>query len=553
MDIAAIRRQAQESGNDRDDRPAPVKGSYEPVGKVDIAAIRARAQPSGGSESAPPLVSSSRTSGSSGAVDDDAPKSLADRSAAFTQSERISTLPKPKVANRFGAQASQFTGTKAPAPGGFGSSLAPGTPVGAASKNFADQGGKTPAQLWAERKARERGTSGASETTRPAAPASPMQSQASGEMQSGYGGKKWGAVSTGRTAAPAASDAAEHRPEGRSIDDDEDDQAPSGGISSIRDRFKDAAPMGRPSAPASRGFEDDAEEEEEEQAPPPPPMASRPNIGGPGRVAMPGIAKQTSAQDEEDEDEEQVPAEETSHLPPPPRQARSPTPPTPPVDRDASPIRIAMPTARGNAPKIEAPEERFSAPPMPLQSLARVLPDEDDLEDDHVAHGSGRAAGIAAAEASMGAQAVARANPGAATSGKRALVQFDYEKAEDNELELKEGEYVTNIEMVDEDWWMGENPHGERGLFPSNYVELVEEDEQEAAAPPPPASVARPTPAAPAAAPAVSKGPTAIAEFDYEAAEDNELSFPEGATITGLVSSHSNYLDPLLILLTGVP
>lgn len=41
------------------------------------------------------------------------------------------------------------------------------------------------------------------------------------------------------------------------------------------------------------------------------------------------------------------------------------------------------------------------------------------------------------------------------------------------------------------------------------------------------------TPSAPAAA---SKGPSAKAEYDYEAGEDNELSFPEGATITNIVS-----------------
>lgn len=45
VDIAAIRRQARESGELKDDRPEPVKGAHEPVGKVDIAAIRARAQP----------------------------------------------------------------------------------------------------------------------------------------------------------------------------------------------------------------------------------------------------------------------------------------------------------------------------------------------------------------------------------------------------------------------------------------------------------------------------------------------------------------------------
>jgi len=126
------------------------------------------------------------------------------------------------------------------------------------------------------------------------------------------------------------------------------------------------------------------------------------------------------------------------------------------------------------------------------------------------------------------------ANHGSNGGGKRALVLYDYEKAEDNELELADGDYVTNIEMVDEDWWMGTNSKGESGLFPSNYVELVEEEEVTS---PPPAPAPAPAPAArPAPATAPPAGPTATAIYDYEAAEDNELSFPEGAKITHVVS-----------------
>jgi drebrin-like protein len=87
---------------------------------------------------------------------------------------------------------------------------------------------------------------------------------------------------------------------------------------------------------------------------------------------------------------------------------------------------------------------------------------------------------------------------------------------EDNEIELKEGEYVTNIDMVDEDWWMGENAKGQTGLFPSNYVELVEDGDG-----PPGASTAMdPTPSAPAAGPpgGTEAKPTATALYDYEAA-----------------------------------
>lgn len=104
--------------------------------------------------------------------------------------------------------------------------------------------------------------------------------------------------------------------------------------------------------------------------------------------------------------------------------------------------------------------------------------------------------------------------------------------------------------MVDEDWWMGTSARGETGLFPSNYVELVEGgDESAGSVPPPPQPQAEPEPASFGN----SGGKTATAQCkshfqhndhtitdccladDYEATEDNELSFPEGATIHNIV------------------
>jgi hypothetical protein len=133
------------------------------------------------------------------------------------------------------------------------------------------------------------------------------------------------------------------------------------------------------------------------------------------------------------------------------------------------------------------------------------------------------------------------------TGGQRAVIVYDYEKAEDNEVELREGEHVTDIEMVDADWWMGTNVHGETGLFPSNYVELVEDDDgadhhhqqqqQHERAPPPRAPAAAASShrePEPEPEPEQASTATATALFDYEAAEDNEVSFPEGATITGV-------------------
>ncbi|XP_033635307.1 SH3 domain-containing kinase-binding protein 1-like isoform X3 [Asterias rubens] len=52
-----------------------------------------------------------------------------------------------------------------------------------------------------------------------------------------------------------------------------------------------------------------------------------------------------------------------------------------------------------------------------------------------------------------------------------AVVTFDYEATQDDELTLKEGQIITNINMMEEGWWEGEL-NGQRGLFPDNFVEL---------------------------------------------------------------------------------
>ncbi|ORX46254.1 hypothetical protein BCR32DRAFT_201172, partial [Anaeromyces robustus] len=72
--------------------------------------------------------------------------------------------------------------------------------------------------------------------------------------------------------------------------------------------------------------------------------------------------------------------------------------------------------------------------------------------------------------------------------------------------------------QLDEGWWQGENSKGEVGLFPSNYVELMAA-----------------TAAVPEPAPTQNEsGKSAIALYDYDAQEDNEISFKEGDIITKL-------------------
>jgi hypothetical protein len=489
VDINAIRAAAQKKD---DDRPAPVKGSYEPVGKVDIAAIRARAQ-----KPSEPTPAAEETS--------DAPKSLAERSAAFTQSERLTELPKPKVAKKFGAAAA-FTGTKAPTPVGFGASAAAATPpVGAASRTFADQGGKTPAQIWAEKKAKERGVEPSAVASPPAA--SPVTEQKSGSgWNSGYSGKSWGPVATtnfGRGGVETQRTGGTERSEPRS--EPEAPASPAGGISAIRDRFKDAPPMGG-STPAARQA---PTHDDDEPAPPPMPTSSRP--GAPlGGFALPGLPTRSAPVDEQEQEEEE---EEERQAPSPPSRDEQ--------ERDESPARIAIPVARKEAVEVEPAPQRDLPPPLPVQAVVDELPSHEDLPEEEETHDP-RAAAAAVAEQSFGHEQVAQAQ--AESGGKRAVIQYDYEKAEDNEIDLVEGEYVTNIEMVDDDWWMGTNTRGESGLFPSNYVELVDDDAgEESAGHSAPAPAPAPVPAAASEAEPQpsSEGATATALFDYEAAEDN--------------------------------
>ena len=542
VDIAALRRQAQEKGSTDDDRPNVVKGSYEPVGKVDIAAIRARAQKPAEGATSPPSMSPALTETSirnSGPGEED--RSLTDRSAPFSTSERLTSLPKHKVANRFGSGTGSFAGTKAPTPGGFGLESKPThsvPPVGA-GRTFADLGGKTPAQVWAEKKARERGLSGASDSSPSGSGGSPSRiaNQNSGEWKSGYGGKSWAPVQTTRTGQSSGS--LSHQRTGQEEESQEEVPSSSaGGVGAIRDRFKGAPPMGASNVGS------------EVSAPSPPPLdtSSKPNAGR--GMSIPGLLTRSTHQGEEEELAPQMPT-------PPAQPPRSPTPPTPSGMDSGSPIRVAMPVSRGhNEQEVEdARDEQFSPPPsMPARSLAQVVPQEEDLTEEPIGHDPARGAGEAAAAASFGGGAVESAHPGAHQSGKRALVQYDYEKAEDNELELKEGEYVTNIEMVDDDWWMGQNPRGETGLFPSNYVELMEGEgngggQASRQAEPEPEPEQHDTGATEA-----SDGATATALYEYEAAEGNELSFPENAKITGVVSHKPPKRVPqILMWLAGIP
>lgn len=48
----------------------------------------------------------------------------------------------------------------------------------------------------------------------------------------------------------------------------------------------------------------------------------------------------------------------------------------------------------------------------------------------------------------------------------------------DEEITFDPGDIITEIDTFDEGWWKGQSPDGRFGMFPANYVELIEDSSE---------------------------------------------------------------------------
>ncbi|ONH75243.1 Actin-binding protein [Pichia kudriavzevii] len=376
----------------------------------------------------------------------------------------LTSLPKPKPSNSVLSRFNQEVvkpefGTKVPT---FGSNPAKDSSrlVGGASRNFASSNGKTPAQLWAEKKGQY--------------------------------------VEVERDDKPV--NAAE-------VEGDVEKEDHS--VNDVKAKFEQIH------------LQAEKEEEEEEvnskKSPtssfPPPPARETSSF-------PPPPARETSSFPP-------PPARETSSFPPPPARETSSFPP-PPARNDAfSKFQEKQPAEEDNDGWDEEEEEKEETnKPEPVKEESGnvnpvPLPPRDVSEPSAISAAS-------ASESAPGAQP--EASKASESKSNVAVAEYDYEKDEDNEIGFAEGETITAIEFVDEDWWQGTNAAGETGLFPASYVSLKIETTVETSASPALPTRNDPTPPEPVK----SEGPSAIAEFDYDASEDNELTFKEGDIITDI-------------------
>lgn len=471
--------------------PELVKSTYTPIGRPDIAAIRAQSKGSPSQPSPPPKP---------------------DSTYVGTTGYHPVSLPKPKPlggVSKFGPSVRRG-GTIAPMPVG---PVRESKAIGGASKNFGtDASGKTPSQLWAERKAREKGLQPGN-VIPPVAPASPLP--------------------TAKISPPASPSAF--------VQDSSEviGQPASGGVRAMRERFAKQSleedqppisfsvrPAARPSPPARPAV----------PSPPPISVSSKPppktyqsldDVVAAGAGAGIGLGVGAlAASRKTDEDEE-----EAAPPPPPPAQQETwDTAQTAEEEEDEEDLAARQRSqihAQHYEPEPE-PEPEVEPEPEPEPEPEAYEPAHEEPSHQEEVHAA------------------------SAAEGQIAVVLFDYEAQEENEINLIEGQVITGVEIIDEvryldslnlhqGWWSGQDPQGNVGLFPSNYVELQEPDpsnlpavpisttahtDTETEPEPEPGHESAPPP------PAADEGETAIAEYDYEAQEDNELSFPEGAVIT---------------------
>ncbi|CAL9733356.1 actin-binding protein [Monosporozyma servazzii] len=189
------------------------------------------------------------------------------------------------------------------------------------------------------------------------------------------------------------------------------------------------------SLPPRNAPQSEPEEEAEPVAAPPPSLPSR-NVEPEEKSEQAEFIPPPPPRRNVEPEEESEPEEDAEFIPPPPpRRNVEPEEESEPEEEAAF---IPPPPPRRNVePEEQTDEAAFIPPPPPRRN---VEPEEKPEEEEEAPW---------------------------------AIAEYDYEAGEENELTFAENDKIINIEFVDDDWWLGElSTTGEKGLFPSNYVSL---------------------------------------------------------------------------------
>lgn len=433
---------------ERDLEKEPIKtnqSSYKPVGKVDLQKLIAEES----SREDPRLVNNVSVEG----------KKAPDAGISSPKTD-LGFKPdsKPKSA---ATGPSGVLGTKPPI--NFG--VSQGRDDDKVIKGFKNE--KSPAQIWAEKKAAQNGGNQPAPTPTATSPAPEP------------------------AAAPKPSTQAESEQPVPATTDAENKQEPE--VKDLKSRFEQLSagnnpPIIQPKAPVSN-----RQLNETESKPEAPLSSNSKQFGTP----LPGMhteddnednSEDNAGADDDDWDDDEPAAPklpsrttETVSQPPQPQQENKPqeenadqgsaAPPLPNRNYPQDPPAPSLPSRKQE-------EEETSAPPLPRRTSEKAEEHPPALPSRNYSLQEEESAELQTSPPpALPARHTQNENEnnqdGNINATPSAIAEYDYEAAEDNELTFRENDKIINIEFVDEDWWLGElDGTGEKGLFPSNYVSL---------------------------------------------------------------------------------
>lgn len=353
--------------------------------------------------------------------EEEAPKSLSDRMSAYKSNEapsdgRLTSLPKPKINN---SVASRYaSGSSGPSFGSKPSFIKPvenkTDKLVTDNRDFASENGKTPAQIWAEKRGKYKTVPQSDES------ASTPEPTSENELTEKF--------------SKVAVEESVPEPEPEVEEEEEEEETPE--IKSEPTIIKPSAfppPPARSLPPKEEPVaEPEPEVEEEEEVASSTPVPTLPTRSEPALATTKKNSAVAEYTYEKDEDNE-IGFEEGDLI----IEIEF-------VDEDWWSGKHSKSGEVGLFPSSyvslkEESEVKESTPAPALPSRSEPEPEPEPVKSDKPS----------------------------------ATAEYDYEKDEENEIGFSEGDVITEIEFVDDDWWSGKHStSGETGLFPANYVKL---------------------------------------------------------------------------------
>jgi len=168
-----------------------------------------------------------------------------------------------------------------------------------------------------------------------------------------------------------------------------------------------------------------------------------------------------------------------------------PAPPKPlPLSQPApSPIIFTTDTPPATPPQslsdIAPPPPAFESSPSPEEHKQEALVSSEDQEQVHQDASDLHHASPATISPSPTPREdeeeeelkESKDTPALDSYGTCAVALYDYQASDETEISFDPGQIISHIDQIDPGWWQGLGPQGNYGLFPANYVEIIDNTE----------------------------------------------------------------------------